>query len=146
MGDATPRAVDTGRDLARFFQQVRIPGVVSAYLFGSVAEGRSHQESDVDVGILSSRKIHPTVRDRFEAGLRLSSELIGVQGTDRIDVVVLNDAPPHLARRVVTSGHRLVCADAEGDHDFTRDVQLRAADLEPFLHRTRRLKLAAIAR
>jgi hypothetical protein len=43
-------------------------------------------------------------------------------------------------------GRRLLCVDAEADHAFVRDVQLRAADLEPFLRRTRRLKLQALAR
>lgn len=32
------------------------------------------------------------------------------------------------------------------DRAFVRDAQLRAADIEPFLRRTRRLKLAAIRR
>ena len=61
-----------------------------------------------------------------------------------VDLVVLNDAPPLLARRIVTSGRRLFCSDPEADHGFVRDVQLRAADLAPFLRRTRRLKLAAL--
>jgi hypothetical protein len=59
--------------------------------------------------------------------------------------VVLNDAPPGLGRHVVR-GRRLVCFDTEADHAFVRDVQLRAADLEPFLQRTRRLKLQALVR
>jgi predicted nucleotidyltransferase len=146
MGDDGVRPEDAGDVLERFLPASEFPGIVSVYLFGSAAEGRSHRESDVDVGVLFSRSMYPTRRDRFEAGLRVSSALIGVLGNDKIDVVVLNDVPPHLARRVVTSGRRLVCADSEGDHDFTRDVQLRAADIEPFLRRTRQLKLEAIAR
>jgi hypothetical protein len=63
-----------------------------------------------------------------------------------VDVVVLNDAPPQFGRRIVTCGLRVVCADPEADHAFVRDVQLRAADLEPFLRRMRRLKLDAIVR
>lgn len=63
-----------------------------------------------------------------------------------IDVVILNDAPPHLGRRIVTEGRRVFCADPEADLAFVRDVQLRAADLEPFLRRMRRLKLDGLAR
>jgi len=77
-------------------------------------------------------------------GVRLSSELVGTFGKNAIDVVVLNDVPPHLARRIVTSGRRVFSAADEADRDFVRDTQLRAADLEPFLRRTRRLKLDAI--
>ena len=62
------------------------------------------------------------------------------------DVVVLNDAPPTFAASIVTRGRRLRCADPEAEHAFRRDVQLRAADLKPFLERTRRIKLRALAR
>ena len=51
-----------------------------------------------------------------------------------------------MARHAVTTGLRVSCADPEADHAFVRDTQLRAADLEPFLRRARRLKLDAIAR
>jgi predicted nucleotidyltransferase len=140
--DVSP--VDAARVLERFFREAALPGVVSVYLFGSVAEGRSHRESDVDVGVLLSRDVHRTQRDRFDEGVRLSSEIVGALGKNAIDVVVLNDAPPHLARRIVTGGRRVFSAAPEADRDFVRDTQLRAADLEPFLRRTRRLKLDAI--
>lgn len=121
-------------------------GVVSAYLFGSHVEGRTHRESDIDVGILLDRRIYPASRDRFDARLALSGAISRAAGTPRIDLVILNDAPPHLGRRIVTEGRRVFCADPEADLAFVRDVQLRAADLEPFLRRMRRLKLEAVAR
>ena len=58
--------------------------------------------------------------------------------------VILNDAPPEFGARIVTAGLRVFCSDAEADHEFVRDVQLRAADLAPFLRRLRGLKLEAI--
>jgi predicted nucleotidyltransferase len=122
------------------------PGVVSAYLFGSHAEGRGHRESDIDIGILLERRAYPTDRDRFDARLALSGAIGRAVGARAIDVVILNDAPPHLGRRIVTEGRRVFCADPEADLAFVRDVQLRAADLEPFLRRVRPLKLDAIAR
>jgi len=121
------------------------PEVLSAYLFGSQAEGRAHRESDVDVAVLLSRRAHPDRRSRFAVRLRIATALAGALGRP-VDVVVLNDAPPGLARHVVTTGLRVSCADPEADHALVRDAQLRAADLEPFLRRTRRLKLDAIAR
>jgi uncharacterized protein len=120
--------------------------VVSAYLFGSHAESRAHRESDVDVGVLLDRRALPVTRDRFEAALRLSAHLQSTLGTRQVDLVVLNDAPPGIGRAIVNRGCRLVCSDEEADHAFVRDVQIRAADLEPFLRRTRRLKLEALAR
>jgi len=112
--------------------------VVSAYLFGSHAEDRAHRESDVDVGVLLDRRALPSVRDRFETALCLSALLQEALGTRQVDLVVLNDAPPGLGRRVVRRGRRLVCSDEEADHAFVRDVQLPAADLEPFLREAER--------
>jgi predicted nucleotidyltransferase len=146
--DPTPdEALEAALD--RAFTEAPV-AVVSAYLFGSVAEGRAHVESDIDIGVLLPRVGHdgmPTSdRSRFEDRIHLTSWLIGELHHNDMDVVVLNDAPPLLGRRVVTGGCRVWCADAEADHAFVRDVQLRAADLEPFLRRTRQVKLAAIRR
>ena len=119
-------------------------GLVSAYLFGSRANDRSHRESDLDLGVLLDRTVEPAAR--FAERVRLSSLLPGLVGIRDVDVVILNDAPPLLSRRVVLDGVRVACVDPEADHAFRRDVQLRSADLEPFLRRTRARKLEAIAR
>jgi predicted nucleotidyltransferase len=119
---------------------------VSAYLFGSHAEGTPHRESDVDVGVLLAHDLYPGAGDRFDARVRLGAFLVGALGSNLVDVVVLNEAPPLLGRRIVSSGRRVFCSDEELDHAFVRDVQLRAADVEPFLRRARLLKLAALAR
>jgi predicted nucleotidyltransferase len=120
-------------------------GVASAYLFGSVAEGRSHRESDVDVGVLLDRDVFPSDAARFDARLRLIGQLSAALGRD-VDVVVLNDAPPQFARRVVTTGDRFVEHDAAADRAFRRLTLSRAADLEPFLKRMRAIKLASLDR
>ena len=121
-------------------------GVASAYLFGSHAEGRAHRESDVDVGVLLHYGVYSTARARFDARVRLSARIAAALRVDQVDLVVLNDVPPRLARRIVTEGRRVFCADSEADHSFVRNAQLRAADLEPFLRRTQSLKLDALSR
>jgi predicted nucleotidyltransferase len=132
--------------LARFFSKANRIGLASAYLFGSQSTGKTHRESDVDVGILLDYGTHPTHRARFDERLKLYSSLIEVLGSNEVDVVILNDAPPLLAARVVIEGRRVFCAKPLLDRSFFRDVQLRAADLLPFLSRTRRLKLLALQR
>lgn len=119
------------------------PAVASAYLFGSVAEGRAHRESDVDVAVLLEWDAHATAAERFDAGIRLAGALQSVLART-VDLVVLNDAPPLLGRHAVTRGTRLLCRDPGADHAYVRDVQLRAADLEPWLRRMRAIKLEAI--
>ena len=135
-----------GLDIAlrRTFDEA--PGVVSAYLFGSVAHGRAHRESDLDVGVLLDWVAYPGARDRFEARLRLTTQLGAATRRNDVDLVILNDAPPHLARAIVTTGRRVFCANSEADHAFVRTIMLRAADLEPFLRRARRVKLRALKR
>ena len=119
--------------------------VVSAYLFGSEAEGRTHGESDVDLGVLLPRDRFPDPPLRFEHRLSLCSRLAAGLGGRSLDLVVLNDTPPLLARHIVTHGRRLMCTNPELDHAFVRDAQLRAADIEPFVRRMRQISLERLA-
>lgn len=145
MSDQDAGASEMFRRVERLFHGARIPGLVAAYLFGSHAAGRAHRESDVDLGVLLDRRAHTSRAARFEERVRLTAWAVGELHQNAVDVVVLNDAPPMLARHIVTAGRRVCCGDPEADHAFVRDVQLRAADLEPFLRRARRIKLDALA-
>ena len=132
--------------LRAYFAAERPVGVVVAFLFGSLADRTDHDESDVDVAVLLDYGAFPDRTSRSHAAVALGTALIAVVHRNAVDVVVLNDAPPELAAAVVTSGVRLHCADADADRTFARDALLRFADLRPFLERTRRLKLQALAR
>lgn len=134
------------RRLSELTTQLASPAVVSVYLFGSVSEGRSHRESDLDIGLLLRWDSCPTASERFEQRVEWSAHVSAALGGRPADVVILNDAPPGLGRAIVTRGRRIYCSDPEADHAFVRDVQLRAADIEPFLRRTRQVKLNAISR
>ncbi|MEO6195381.1 MAG: nucleotidyltransferase domain-containing protein [Thermoanaerobaculia bacterium] len=137
---------DPEEALSQYFENHPDLGVASVYLFGSHAEGRAHRESDVDVGILLDWGRHPDSRERFEMRLRLGSDLISVVGCNEVDVVILNDAPPLLGRKIIYDGLRVYLGKPATDHAYVRDVQIRAADLEPWLNRWRKLKLEALAR
>jgi predicted nucleotidyltransferase len=132
--------------LRKFCEERPDLGVASVYLFGSHAAGRAHRESDVDVAVLLSWDRYPTASERFEARVQLGTELIHVLRNNEVDVVVLNDAPPLFGRQIVWDGIRVFVGDPEADHDFVRDVQLKAADLAPFLEKMEKLKLEALAR
>ena len=141
-----PHSTDIRDVLAKVLEHGAPDALLAAWLFGSYAESRQQRDSDVDVGVLFDRSCLPNARDRFEEGLGLTAALLQVTAPHQPDVVVVNDAPPGLAVRIVTTGHLLMCRDPEAEHAFRRDVQLRAADLEPFLRRSRRIKLDAIMR
>jgi len=137
--------MDLVESISRAFEAAGHPDVVSVYLFGSHAEGRAHRESDVDIGVLFDHAARPTRKARFDRSLKLAADLPAASSSECIDVVVLNDAPPLFGRRIVTEGVRLYCSNSEADHAYVRDIQLRAADLQPFLERMRRIKLEALA-
>lgn len=132
--------------LAAYFSRQHPDTVVSAYLFGSHARGQPHRESDVDVAVLLDHARLPGRTDRGTAATLLATDLIAATHCNEVDVVVLNDAPPELAVAVLDSGLCLYRSDRAADHAFARTARSRYADLRPFLERTRRLKLAALAR
>ncbi len=130
--------------LRAFLSRLRPDDIVAAYLFGSHAEDRAHRESDVDIGVLFDFQKVASRKARFERALLLSSSLAAALDADRVDLVVLNDAPPGLAASIVADGQQLYLSDAEAEHAFRRDSQLRAADLLPFITRSAKLKLESL--
>lgn len=136
--------METRQRLDLFFKGSPEREIVAAYLFGSVAAGRAHRESDVDVAVLFNRELLPDRADRSAAAEVLAGELMAVLRTNRIDLVPLNDAPPLFARAIITQGIRLFVNDVAVVHAFERDALLRAADLEPFMRRARARLLQVI--
>ena len=128
--------------LESFFENHAGDDVVVAYLFGSEAEGRAHKDSDVDVAVMLNRRSFPSARERFDYRITLVGHLIAFLHRNEIDVVVLNDAPPLFARRIVTEGVRVFSRDRLAAQELIRDICLRAADVAPFVSRGRRRLLA----
>ena len=128
------------RKLRDFFASSSPPGVVAVYLFGSSTR-RAHRESDVDIGILLDRGLYAKRSLRGRMRIVLIADLIHALSKNEVDVVILNDAPPELAKHVATQGVPVLINNREENHAFVRDAQLRAADIAPFLARMRRLKL-----
>ncbi len=127
-------------NLRDFFASASLPGVVAVYLFGSSIRG-AHRESDVDIGVLLDRSLYPDRSQRSRLRVDLVSDLIHALRKNEVDLVILNDAPPELAKHVATQGVPVLVNDPEKNLVFVRDAQLRAADIAPFLARMRRLRL-----
>lgn len=111
--------------LARLRDALAVEGVVAASLFGSQAAGKAGALSDADVAVW----LDPDLGD--SARFRLRLELIGragsALGTNEVDVVVLNDAPPLLQHRALRSGVRLL------DRDPVRRVRLESRAVADYL-------------
>jgi predicted nucleotidyltransferase len=99
----------------------RRPDVRLAYVFGSVAAGRSQRGSDLDVAVLFASAPSPATLDL------LAEELEGASAHP-IDLVNLATAPPLLAHEVVRSGRCIVCRDAGERGEFEARATLRYLD------------------
>lgn len=95
--------------------------VVAGMLFGSQASGTAGPLSDVDVAVWLDPELP---RERL-AALRseLTLAVVEALGTDEVDVVVLNGAPPLLRHRALSGGTRLF------DRDPRARVRLETAAL-----------------
>ena len=87
--------------------------ILFAFLFGSRARGNARPNSDWDVGVYLEDGLD--ARTRFRVRLRLLADL---DALGRVDVVVLNDAPPLLAQQAL-AGERLLVRDETALVRFT---------------------------
>jgi len=83
--------------------------VLEAYLFGSRARGAGQAHSDIDIAVFVDE-------DEIESGpfgyrSMLTAALMSGLGTNSVDVVILNHAPPLLYHRVLRDGLRLLSRD-----------------------------------
>ncbi len=86
-------------------------GVVAAMLIGSQARGNPGPLSDVDIAVWHDPKLDS--RARFDLQLSLAGDAGRALGTEEIDLVMLNQAPPLMRHRAMREAKRLV----ERDHD-----------------------------
>lgn len=101
--------------------------IEAVYLFGSHAEGRAREDSDIDLALVGRR-------DRLEAQkIDLLADLTRA-GLDRIDLVLLDGADPALRFEAVRP-NRLIYARPEFVHGSYYSLALREYfDFEPYLH------------
>jgi len=86
-------------------------GVVLGYLFGSHAAGLEGPLSDVDVAVFLDGRLSKA--KRFELRLKLMRGVSSILKTDKVDVVVMNDAPVTLNYEIIKHGKALVVKDDE---------------------------------
>ena len=116
-------------------------GVVCAYLFGSQAKGEVGPLSDIDIAIYLGRTVAP--EERFDLRLKVLGELTDFFKTDAVDLVVLNDAPPLLAHRIVKDGRLLFSADEGVRLEFETSAVLKYLDWKPYLEKYMRQVLGS---
>jgi hypothetical protein len=81
--------------------------ILEAYLFGSYARGEASAHSDVDVAVFVTEASLAVPRS-FGYEAELAADLMATLGRNRVDVVILNHAPPVLYHRVLRDGERIL--------------------------------------
>jgi hypothetical protein len=80
----------------------RHPDIQAAYIFGSVAQGRARPDSDIDVAVLLGHHLPDARALRYR--LTLAGDLGAALHRNDVQLIILNDAPPLLAQRVLSRG------------------------------------------
>lgn len=105
-------ALERLRDL---FQQKK---VALAYLFGSYAHDEAGAASDIDIAIFldcNGKELYSSYRE----------SMLGVQealGTERFDLLLLNDAPPVLQFEAISRGQLIYSRDEQVLNTFEMSV------------------------
>jgi predicted nucleotidyltransferase len=107
--------------------------VLEAYLFGSAATGSAQAHSDVDVAVYLREPRPPASPFGYVADL--TTALMRGLGVNRVDVVVLNDAPPLLYHRVLRDGVRILARDLRATTAREGQALSRYCDFLPQLEK-----------
>ncbi len=97
-----------------------------AYLFGSVAKGKAGKLSDVDIAVLLDESLNK--KQRFDLQLELISDISEILRTDKIDLVVIDEAPLSLKFEIIKANFPLFIRDRMEKIDFEQMVMSRYLD------------------
>ena len=97
------------KELIEFFSSK--DSVILAYLFGSTVRGDAGRLSDIDIGILVNENL--SKKDRFDLELKLMGEIAVLINKNKIDLIVLNEAPLLLAYNIIKDGIILKSSETE---------------------------------
>jgi hypothetical protein len=87
--------------------------------------------SDIDIAVCFDETI-PS-EEHFDLRLEVLGELTDLLQTDDVDLVVLNEAPPLLAHRILRDGRLLFSADERSRLRFETRAVLKYLDWKPYL-------------
>ncbi|MDM7920364.1 MAG: nucleotidyltransferase domain-containing protein [Methanosarcina sp.] len=110
--------------LAEFFRSHE--NVELAYLFGSTAVDHRGPLSDIDLGVYLSSSL--TKRERIEKRLKLTAELANLLKTDRIDLVVMNDAYPVINFEIIKPNIPVFVRDEDFKINAEQEIMSRYLD------------------
>jgi len=102
--------------LEKFFSKRK--EIKFAYLFGSLAKGKNNKLSDIDIAVFVDKKLIYEKKHSYGYKASLITDLMSELNTDKIDLVILNEATPLLAHRVIRDGILIYCKDDRARINF----------------------------
>jgi predicted nucleotidyltransferase len=137
--------IETQELVERLAQRLRgRPEVLDAYVFGSVARGESQPHSDVDVAVYVDAS--DAAASRFDYAAELTADLSSAIGHPRVDLVLLNQAPPLLYHRVLRDGVRVLARNLASTTRREGQALSRYCDYLPHLRKIDALHASRLAR
>ena len=118
----------TKKRLAGIFKKRK---VVFACLFGSQVKGKAGPLSDIDIAVYFDEKVSSD--KRFDLRLQVLGELTELYKTDEVDLIMLNDAPPLLAHRILKEGVLVFSDDEKSRIEYEVKAVLKYLDWKPYL-------------
>jgi hypothetical protein len=103
---------------------VRDPRVRLIYAFGSAVHDQAGPLSDLDMAVLLAAR--PSWDEERELRARLT------EVAPRLDLILLNDAPPVLRYEIITGGRCLFARDEREQAEFEITSLSRFLDFQPF--------------
>jgi hypothetical protein len=126
-----PALAAASRAVARCVSRRR--DIQAAYIFGSVAQGRARPDSDIDIAVLLGRRLPDARALRYR--LKVAGELGAALRRNDVQLVILNDAPPLLAHRVLSRGVLVFERSRAARVRFHVQTASRYADMVPTMER-----------
>jgi len=114
-----------------------------AYLFGSTSRGDKGKLGDFDLGILLDESLGKY--ERFQFQLKLLYDLVSILKTDKVDLIIMNDAPLSLNYNIIKDGI-LLKDDEEKRINFEKNIISKYLDRKYYIDRHARIAINRIAR
>ncbi len=102
--------------------------IIFAYIFGSLAKKTANKLSDIDIAIFIDEKKINENDFRYGYQAELLTDLMKLLRTKKVDLVILNSAPPLLRHRVIYYGELIYSAGEKERIRFQVDTINRYMD------------------
>jgi len=111
------------------------PYVLSAYVFGSAAEGLLRENSDIDVAVRLIENLSPIETNNIRLTLE---DLLEAVFQRRVDVAVMNSASLKMIHQIYAHGVRVYASDPAEERNFKIKKGKEYFDFQYYLDKERR--------